>query len=814
MRGLKRKLEGNASTATNSSDTDSNAIANANGSLNPPPLPPKRKCREQSVPFQIVTRRSASAAASAQNSLVSSAVNSDAEASRRSSIQYGNSNTEDTKLGKGPGLLSKSSRSRSRSSTIVDKPKAKPPKLKLFVAKPSAKTDTALPATSPENKQSSELSTTRLATESNKRKRTASPEEEERDESAGPAGFNNAEHGDALLEVDKEVPSKKRRGRLAKTQKDLPITSAELTPAPEAPNVNIEVPAPSVKRPPGRPRKGRPPVSRQGSEIAVKRPPGRQRVPKSDPKEEANLLRCGHLKSAYRQLVQALKPVLDEITERSLSDIRNDLQAHEKHDQFKPVQAALDDGLAQRLAEIEKEYQSLKGIEEQNWESGQLIWKNECEDRCKEIKEDFITRTKYEYMQHVWSTEAKKDVDGTEDEVELIPRKSSGLGSPVSNTHSSRFYYETERVWDDWNQRLDFQGTLRAVDPRSPRVLPRSFPATDEGRREAALAAENVNMLALASEVVGEQPAAKPPVIPNAQATMLQVLASWAGKEIPAKRPKIPRALFTTLGRNLVHRDEALEQAQRDEVEWLKEKKEEAMKKALDLQQKKQEIPTQTSAAHQQHLRPVRQKRREAPPKAIGTYQQASNSVRQRKQRASVHDLAVHQHNVGPAQQSLQKPSPFTLPAQREDIRPLQQSRQMAQPHSFVGYQHETGHIDQRRQEAQSMNTGFRQREIRPAPPSANQGFELMYSNSPPMQPTQFQAMPFYPTPASTPPFYYPPPPQQQYVIPPPPYYGHPSQGSMGPPPPPPRFTHAVPPRLPRLKMQPTPDVFRASSGI
>jgi len=383
----------------------------------------------------------------------------------------------------------------------------------------------------------------------------------------------------------------------------------------------------------------------------------------------------------------------------------------------------------------------------------------------------------------------------------------------VSNTHSSRFYYETERVWDDWNQRLDFQGTLRAVDARPPRVLPRTFTATDDGRREAAVATMNVDTLALASEVVGEQPAAKPPVITNAQATMLQVLASWAEKEKPAKRPRRPR-MSENAPKGSIHREDALEQAQRDEIEWLIEKKEEAMKKALDLQQQEQEVPAHTMSAPQQHFRPVRQRRHAAPPHTTGTYQQEVSSVRQKKQRAPTHDLAVHQHDVASAQQTMQRPSPFTLPAHMEDIRPLQQTRQVAPPHTFMGYQQETGHMDHRRQEAQTFNTGFRQREIRPAPPSANQGFDLTYGNAPPIQPNRFQVMPFYPTQATPPPFYYPPPPQQQYIIPPPPYYGRPSQGSMGPPPPPPRFTHAVPPRLPRLKMQPTPDIFRSSSGI
>lgn len=327
----------------------------------------------------MITRRSASAAASAQNSVVSSAGNADAGGSRHSSIQYGYSSTEDTKTRKGPGLLLKSSRSQSRSSTTVKKSKAKPPKLKLFVTKPSANTDTALPTASPINKKSYKLSTTRLATESNKRKRTATPEEDERDGSAGLAGTTSAEHGDALSGGDTEVPSKKRRGRLPKTHIDPPSTSAELTPAAEASDVNIEVLKPSPKRPPGRPRKGRPPVSRQGSEITVKRLPGRQRVPNSDPKVEANLLRYGQLKSAYRKVVHALKPVLSEITERNLNDMRNDLQAHERNDQFKPVQGGVDGSLAQRLAEIEKEYQHLKGVEEQKWESGQHIFKSECE---------------------------------------------------------------------------------------------------------------------------------------------------------------------------------------------------------------------------------------------------------------------------------------------------------------------------------------------------------------------------------------------------------------------------------------------------
>ncbi len=332
-------------------------------------------------------------------------------------------------------------------------------------------------------------------------------------------------------------------------------------------------------------------------------------------------------------------------------------------------------------------------------------------------------------------------------------RRHNVAKGPVTDPRSHRFNHEVDHCWEDWVHRVDVGGTLLAINMQDPVVLPRAFTATEEGRREAAMAATNLDVLVLASDVVGELlqvgdlPPVRPEVIKNAQATMLQELAAWAEKE---KRDE----------RRGVMLEQGLERAQRHGLEYFAEKNEEAYHKALEVQKKMKESPAHTQAELQQQFRIGRPKGREAP------------SLGHKRKRAPTNPPTLHQHNFGPVQHPMAYP--FVV-------------HQMAGP------------IEQRSRDTQVVNSGVRPREIRPAPRSVNQGLDVMYGNQPPLQ---FQPMPLYHPQAPPPSFYYHPPSQQPYPIPPPPYYGHPSPGAMGPPPiPPPHFIYPGPPQPPHGKM-------------
>lgn len=174
--------------------------------------------------------------------------------------------------------------------------------------------------------------------------------------------------------------------------------------------------------------------------------------------------------------------------------------------------------------------------------------------------------------------------------------KSSGRSkSPVYNSHSARFYYETECSWRDWQRRLDLQGALRAVNPPDTSVLPNAFTATDEGRRQAAIAEANLNFLALASEAAEERaavqdlPRVRSDGLRNAQEAMLRGLADlaevhpeyWMSKQEMEKNKKQKRRRKGKKEEYEPSLEDHLQRAQRHGMEYLREKNEEAVQKPV-----------------------------------------------------------------------------------------------------------------------------------------------------------------------------------------------------------------------------------------
>lgn len=175
-------------------------------------------------------------------------------------------------------------------------------------------------------------------------------------------------------------------------------------------------------------------------------------------------------------------------------------------------------------------------------------------------------------------------------------RQRSGRSkSPVYEPHSAQFDYETECSWRDWQQRLDLQGTLRAINPPAPSVLPRAFTATDEARRQCAAAEANLDFLARASEAAQEQAVAQdlPPVRSDgqkkAQEAMMRGLADlaeihpeyWLKKEELDQTKEKKRV---EAEEDLPKLEDFLQRAQRHGMEYFQEKNEEAFPKAASSQ--------------------------------------------------------------------------------------------------------------------------------------------------------------------------------------------------------------------------------------
>jgi hypothetical protein len=153
-------------------------------------------------------------------------------------------------------------------------------------------------------------------------------------------------------------PFPKRRGRRPKTQTGTPAESANGTPAPTTPFNNSQQNN-DTDRDPSR---------------AAKRMPGRRRAPNPDASIEADLRRQLHLRLGYRAVAKALKPLLAELAQRTLKDVRTDAETVKESIEYKTVQAELDARLAQRLSHIDAE----KRIRAANLDE-QLIARNEVE---------------------------------------------------------------------------------------------------------------------------------------------------------------------------------------------------------------------------------------------------------------------------------------------------------------------------------------------------------------------------------------------------------------------------------------------------
>jgi hypothetical protein len=84
-----------------------------------------------------------------------------------------------------------------------------------------------------------------------------------------------------------------------------------------------------------------------------KRLPGRRRQPHSNASIEADLRRQLQLKTAYRAMVKALKPVLGELAQRTLNGLENDPEYHKQSDEYEAVCRELHERKRQRVALVD-----------------------------------------------------------------------------------------------------------------------------------------------------------------------------------------------------------------------------------------------------------------------------------------------------------------------------------------------------------------------------------------------------------------------------------------------------------------------------
>jgi hypothetical protein len=145
-------------------------------------------------------------------------------------------------------------------------------------------------------------------------------------------------------DVSEQQPRRKKR----KTR-DAPADSAdqppELTDASTAPNSPEQVPdvALNLSIQNVLPANGDAPAK------IPKRLPGRRRQPHPDINVEVDLRRQLNLKTSYRSLAKVLKPILDELSNRTIKNLQDDEDYYKKCPEYEPLMAELDQRRDARL---------------------------------------------------------------------------------------------------------------------------------------------------------------------------------------------------------------------------------------------------------------------------------------------------------------------------------------------------------------------------------------------------------------------------------------------------------------------------------
>ncbi|OCL14559.1 hypothetical protein AOQ84DRAFT_384632, partial [Glonium stellatum] len=521
-----------------------------------PTTPAKLSRLQPSEPLHMTTRAASRAASQATNSAAGSVASAD---SRRSSLaeasqQDAHYDTENDRPAK-----------RSRVSTETDSPPDAVFQSPVGSVQPAEDLKPASRASSNERKRSTNGS--RLSDASN--------DSDQIDHSVNSASSVNSGPNGALLkksesDLSEKQPPITRRGRrpkVASTEPPLDSTEAppELTDATTAPGS----PEPNLENAITQDLQNVLPTTSQEPAKTVKRLPGRRRQPHSDINIEADLRRQLQLKTAYRSVVKALKPILGELADRTITGLENEPDFHKQSDQYHVVSTQLNNGLKQRLAVLNHTREEKLACLDRIRDAEEQIQRKQFELTVRNLQEDFFLKCLHRLLQ--LDREAKgHDGVGTDDEDFVVPPR-HGVQYPDKSTgplpakfdSRSRAFIETKRMWKEAERRRALEKERKeflkenADYDDSIENLPGGFAAFTGPDREYADASYNVGTLVKAAKLVERAAAEKAriKVIPNAEATALLMLASLSEEAPPATpvekkgKGKKPAASTTTTPR-------------------------------------------------------------------------------------------------------------------------------------------------------------------------------------------------------------------------------------------------------------------------
>ncbi|KAL9067568.1 MAG: hypothetical protein Q9157_006759 [Trypethelium eluteriae] len=328
----------------------------------------------------------------------------------------------------------------------------------------------------------------------------------------------------------------------------------------------------------GRGRWGRPRVPKEPKEpkpsvepsdrVVKKRLPGRRRAPNPNDSIEADMRRQLQLRMGYRAVVKHLKPILQEIANRTEEKIDSDPEYHKRSERHEIVNAQLDKKLQQRLDHIDTEEGYTIGNAANNYERGCELLRTQYQEKIERVKDDLIGHLMNAYLTTLRHERKQNDEDATDDEVwqslhqhldsadsfqegGIVPyakrRHLNGDLEPMFDTRyasRSRYFVETDRLWDERQERDRIAQDMSQTDENAKPPSPGKFAVHDSTDRNQAIAILNVSNLARASQAVEEGITEPPKHIENSAAMALQALATAAeAMPLARKPPKRPEPL-------------------------------------------------------------------------------------------------------------------------------------------------------------------------------------------------------------------------------------------------------------------------------
>ena len=305
-----------------------------------------------------------------------------------------------------------------------------------------------------------------------------------------------------------------------------------------------------------------------------KRLTGRRRVDHHETEVEAAMRRQLQLKSAYRSIARALKPVLAEIASKTVEELESDLMKHQQvieYEKERGIQQLLDAALADRKRKLELQVkhtrEQLKGRFVGERAALISLCQNQVQMR-RETAEDQVLLDILHRRREIRREQGRYE-DATDDEdgnVLLRPKHTDHRairGPPIEPEYESRsrLGLDLERTLQHMERRFDMSQVIEEMEEIAR--IDERFTVLDTTARDAAQAqresVHNVSTLVDAAAEVDRRAAeaerraaeaerlARMPVIPNEQAFKLQILGDIASSNDPRTAAPLP-ALSRQLG--------------------------------------------------------------------------------------------------------------------------------------------------------------------------------------------------------------------------------------------------------------------------